>query len=130
MNSPIDDSIRRLEAQIRNAKGHIEFGRVVIEYYRELLEKFMLRLVAINQLPINEASQIGGAVGHIHCIDKWQAGGAGAFGVKISAPAPSGTWSLIMVAFAPPSPLFPGWRAAVAHHARHISAPARKPNAN
>ena len=40
MNSPIEDRIRRLEAQIRNAKGHVEFGRVVIEYYKELLEKY------------------------------------------------------------------------------------------
>ena len=39
MDTPIEDRIRRLEDQIRTAKGHVEFGRTVIEYYKELLEK-------------------------------------------------------------------------------------------
>ena len=39
MSSSIEDRIGRLEDQIRNAKGHVEFGRAAIEYYKELLEK-------------------------------------------------------------------------------------------
>ena len=39
MSSSIEDRIGRFEDRIRNAKGHVEFGRAAIEHYKELLEK-------------------------------------------------------------------------------------------
>ena len=42
MNPPIEDrirNVRRLEEQIRNAQRHVELGRAIIDYHKELLER-------------------------------------------------------------------------------------------